>query len=76
MAERYAVATFGSTFDALEAERCCREAGVPGRIIPLPTHLSAECGLAWRMPAEPSARASFEHACAGRVRVAAWFELA
>ena len=30
MAERYAVATFASTFDALEAERCCREAGVPG----------------------------------------------
>lgn len=48
----YLVITFASTFDAMEAEEKCREAKVPGRIIPLPPDIRADCGLAWRMPPE------------------------
>ncbi len=70
----WTVATFPSTFDALEAERLCGGAGVAGRLVPTPTWITAECGLAWRMPAAPGARERFERAVAGRVRVAAWFE--
>lgn len=72
---RYTVVTFASTFDAMEAERLCQAAGVPGRIIPLPTQLSADCGLAWRMDTGEAAREAFRAACAGTVSPAGWFEL-
>lgn len=65
------VATFASTFDALEAERLCQAAGVPGRIIPLPATIAADCGLAWSMPVAPEVSAAFEAALAGRVVPAA-----
>ena len=48
----YLVVTFASTFDAMEAEEKCREKNVPGRLIPLPPDIRADCGLAWRMPPE------------------------
>lgn len=52
------VATFHSTHDAIHAEGACIERGVPGRLIPLPVQINADCGLAWRM--EPGARPDFE----------------
>ena len=64
----FTVVTFKSTFDAIEAERLCKEHEVPGRIIPLPTQVSADCGLAWRMPPTPDARADDEEAPAAHVR--------
>lgn len=73
---RRLVASFASTFDALEAERLCRAAGVPGRIIPLPAQIRADCGLAWVLPAENAARKAFLAALAGRVEPAALTELA
>lgn len=72
---RYTIVTFRSTFDAMEAERLCQEAGVPGRIIPLPTQLSADCGLAWRMDTGTATREALEAACAGHVDPEGWFEL-
>ncbi|MBM6755216.1 DUF3343 domain-containing protein [Collinsella tanakaei] len=61
------VVSFASTFDAMEAERLCQQAGVAGRIIPLPVEIDAECGLAWAMPATEAALAAFNDAVAGHL---------
>ena len=45
----YLVLSFDETVAAMAWEKHCAEAGVPGRLIPLPRELSAGCGLAWRM---------------------------
>ena len=45
----YIVLSFRTTLEAMEWEKRCLAAGVPGRLIPLPRELSAGCGLAWRM---------------------------
>lgn len=46
------VVTFHTTTAAMEAERCCQEGGLPGRIIPVPREITAGCGLAWKAPPE------------------------
>lgn len=66
-AEPRFVASFASTFDAMEAERLCREAQVAGRIIPLPVEIDSECGLAWSMPARDEVLAAFRDAVAGHL---------
>lgn len=45
----YIVLSFQSTLRAMEWEKQCLAAQVPGRLIPLPREISAGCGLAWRM---------------------------
>lgn len=44
------VITFPTTTAALGWERACTERGVPGRLIPVPVTITADCGLAWAMP--------------------------
>lgn len=46
------VLTFASTGDAMAAEAAGRDRGLPGRMIPIPSEISAGCGLAWCVPAE------------------------
>lgn len=46
------IVTFHTTADAMETERVCRAAGLPGRLIPAPRNLTADCGIAWCGPAE------------------------
>lgn len=46
------VITFHTTTQAMKMEQCAREAGVPGRLIPVPRQISAGCGMAWSAPAE------------------------
>lgn len=41
------VITFYTTTDAMAAEQLCREWGLPGRMIPVPGSITADCGLAW-----------------------------
>lgn len=41
------VLTFASTSDAMALEAVSREQGLPGRMIPIPSEISAGCGLAW-----------------------------
>lgn len=48
----YIVLSFRTTLQAMEWEKQCLAADVPGRLIPLPREISAGCGLAWRMPPE------------------------
>ena len=46
------IMTFPSTTDAMGMEQYCREHDVPGRLIPVPTVISAGCGLCWSAPAQ------------------------
>ncbi|MEA4896462.1 MAG: DUF3343 domain-containing protein [Oscillospiraceae bacterium] len=45
--ELRAVITFSTTTYALEAESLCRKERLPGRLIPVPSAISAGCGMAW-----------------------------
>ena len=45
---KWLIVTFDSTTDAMRMEKEAKAAGLPGRIIPLPTQISAGCGLSWR----------------------------
>ncbi len=71
--ESVCVVSFSSTHDAMLAELACARAGVPGRIIPTPVQVHADCGLAWKMP--PAARGAFEEAVAGLVAPAGYYDL-
>lgn len=44
------VITFPTTTAALQWERRCQALGIPGRMIPVPVTITADCGLAWAMP--------------------------
>ena len=50
--QRRFVVTFPTTAGAMAMEKRCREAGVPGRLIPLPRAINAGCGMCWSAPAE------------------------
>ena len=41
------VVSFLTTTQAMAAEKYCQKNQIPGRIIPLPSEISAECGIAW-----------------------------
>ena len=42
------VVTFHTTTDAIAFEDAAKESGLEGRLIPIPTIITAGCGLAWR----------------------------
>lgn len=52
------IITFSSTVQAMAMERSAQKAGLPGRLIPVPTAITAGCGLAYKAP--PEARAELE----------------
>lgn len=41
------IITFPTTVAALAMEAACVEDGTPGRLIPVPTAISAGCGMCW-----------------------------
>ncbi len=41
------IVTFHTTTSAIAMEKICIEKGVPGRLIPVPTDISAGCGMSW-----------------------------
>lgn len=49
---RYLVALFASTSDALRAEKALSLRGIPYKLIPVPRHLSSDCGVSIRFRAE------------------------
>ncbi len=55
----YTVILVPSTSHAIRAEKILREAGIECKLIPVPRHLSSDCGVCVRVP--QSAR---EAACA------------
>ncbi len=52
------VITFNTTADAMAMEAACKSENMPGRLIPVPSVISAGCGLAWST--DESARGDFE----------------
>jgi len=46
------VVTFTTTTQAMFAEKLCTENGISGRLIPIPTQISAGCGLGWKTETE------------------------
>ena len=52
------VVALHTTTEALALEAASHQAGVVGRLIPIPTQITAGCGLAWKMPI--TARADME----------------
>ena len=50
------VFTFHTTTMAMRMEQCVKDAGCPGRLIPVPRQISAGCGMAFCAPAADRAR--------------------
>ena len=46
--KRWLLITFHTTSEAMAMEQRCQEAGLAGRLIPVPRTITADCGLAWR----------------------------
>ncbi|MBP7604842.1 MAG: DUF3343 domain-containing protein [Spirochaetes bacterium] len=62
MKEEYCVALFHSTSLALRGEKLCRGEAIAVKLIPVPRHLSSDCGVCLRFPSahEERVRALFE----------------
>lgn len=73
--ERKIIVSFDSTFDVMECEQLCLDAGVPGRIMPLPGSITAGCGLCWAMPFSGDALAAFRAATEGCITPADYHQL-
>ena len=54
------IITFPTTTAAMAFEKYCLANGLPGRLIPVPTSITAGCGMAWM--ADPADRQVLEEA--------------
>lgn len=66
-ADSYYVALFESTSAALLAEKLLKHGKLPFKIIPVPRHISSDCGVCIRFPAVEKEKV--EAALAGKVDV-------
>ena len=48
----YRILTFHTTTEAMAMEKSAIKHQIPGRLIPIPTEITAGCGLAWRIAPE------------------------
>jgi hypothetical protein len=53
------VVAFSTATAAMELERYCLANGIPGRLIPTPRQITADCGLAWC--ADPASEQNLMH---------------
>ena len=44
------IITFATTTDAMAMESYCMAHDIPGRLIPVPSAISAGCGMCWSAP--------------------------
>ena len=65
--EKYDVILFASVSYALRAEKILKEAGIPFKLIPVPRHISSDCGVCIRF--SPAYRKQIEETLAGKVDV-------
>ena len=68
------VVTFATTVAAMEMERYCLDHGIPGRLIPTPRQITADCGLSWSAPPEAE-EAIYQAAKDGNIEIAGSFTL-
>ena len=52
MQEKRLIITFNTTTDVLRAEGVFKENNILGKIIPIPSEISAGCGLTWESEIE------------------------
>ncbi|HOG47580.1 MAG TPA: DUF3343 domain-containing protein [Anaerolineae bacterium] len=69
-ATAYAVVLLSGTSHALRAEKVLQQAGIVCKLIPVPRHLSSDCGVCLRI-AQGDAEAARTALAAARVEVAA-----
>lgn len=46
------IATFKSAREAIKGDKLCAKQGIQATIIPVPTHISSECGMCLRLETE------------------------
>lgn len=63
--EAWEVVLFQSVSQAIRAEKLLGAAGIPCKLIPVPRHLSSDCGVCLRFA--PACRSQIEAALSGRV---------
>ena len=56
----FVIFTFHTTAGAMAMEKLCLARDLPGRLIPTPRSVTADCGIAWAAPLE--CRALLENA--------------
>jgi hypothetical protein len=66
--DEYLVILFESVSYALKAEKILKQEGVPHKLIPVPKHISPNCGVCLRLTMDFKERA--EHVLRGRVEIA------
>jgi Protein of unknown function (DUF3343) len=65
--EEYHVILFDSVHHALRSEKILREAGIPHKLIPVPRHISSDCGICLRFTVD--LRKRIDEALAGKVDI-------
>jgi Putative Se/S carrier protein-like len=52
MSEPYSILLFHTNSHAIRAEQVLARSGIEGKLMPVPRHLSSDCGVALRLPRE------------------------
>lgn len=58
--KEYVIFTFHTTAAAMAMEKLCIERSIPGRLIPAPRSITADCGIAWAAPTDERGRIESE----------------
>lgn len=66
-AENYHVIVFKSVHHALRAEKLLKEEGIPNKLIPVPRHISSDCGVCLRFTS--GLRERIEDILTGKVEI-------
>jgi len=62
------VALFDSVHHAMQAEKMLREEGIPHKLVPVPRHISSDCGVCVRFAASDRSRVADVLNRSGRYR--------
>lgn len=65
--EKYHVILFDSVHHALRSEKILKDIGLPHKLIPVPRHISSDCGICLRFT--PDLKNRIEEALAGKVDI-------
>lgn len=65
--EVFYVVIFYSVHHAMRSEKILKEMGIPHKLIPVPRHISSDCGVCVQFPAD--LRQKVEEALVGKVEI-------
>jgi Protein of unknown function (DUF3343) len=71
---RYSVILFKAVSYVLKAEKILKKEGLPHKLIPVPKHISADCGICLRF--DPAIQSNIEAALLNKVEIEEIRELA